>query len=228
MSLPFGLKLLKRLVPPARKPLARSVDYVIVGAGAAGCVLANELSSSGQDSVVVVEAGPWDSNPLIHIPAGVYTVFKDPSINWNMESEPEPELDGRVVELPRGKVVGGSTSINAMVYMRGHPMDYDGWGDRHGLDTWRFEDCLPYFRRCETSDRGESAFRGGAGRLEVASGSTANPLFDAFLRAGREAGQGSSEDLNGFRPEGVSRLAPGPHTGASMGLWRVVRSTFER
>jgi len=204
--LPNGLKLLKRLVPPKAPALAKSYDYIVAGAGSAGCLLANELSASGDASVLVVEAGGWDSNPLVHIPAGVYTVFKDPSVNWNFESEPEPGCDGRRVELPRGKVVGGSSSINAMVYMRGHPHDYDAWADRHGLADWSFADCLPYFKACETSDRGASAYRGGTGRLAVAKGATENPLFDAFLAAGVEAGQGFSDDLNGFAPEGVARL----------------------
>ena len=113
--------LLRRMAPPSPRPLKREYDYVIVGAGSAGCVLANELSADGTKDVLVVEAGAWDTNPLIHIPAGVYSVFKDPSLNWNMETEPEPECVGRRIELPRGKVVGGSSSINAMVYMRGYP-----------------------------------------------------------------------------------------------------------
>ena len=205
-AIPAGLRLLRRLVPPVRQKKIKEADYVVVGAGSAGCVLANELSADGSHSVVVIEAGPWDSNPLIHIPAGVYSVFKDPSINWNYESEPEAGCNGRRIELPRGKVVGGSSSINAMVYTRGHPLDYDGWAAQHGLGEWRFDDCLPYFKACERSDRGESDYRGGGGRLAVTRGATANPLFDAFLAAGAAAGQGASDDLNGYRPEGVSRL----------------------
>lgn len=205
--LPAGLKLLRRLVPPPTPPLASAYDYVIVGAGSAGCMLANELSKDASASVLLIEAGGWDANPLIHIPAGVYSVFKDPSVNWNWESEPEAGCDGRRIELPRGKVVGGSSSINAMVYMRGHPLDYDGWADADAsLAPWRFEKVLPYFKACESSDRGASAYRGGAGRLEVTRGATPNALYDAFLAAGAEAGQGSSEDLNGFKPEGVARL----------------------
>ena len=108
-------------------------DYIILGAGSAGCVLANRLSESGEHSVLVVEAGPMDKKLLIHIPAGVHSVYKDPSINWNYETEPENELDQRHVELPRGKVIGGSSSINSMVYMRGHPLDYDRWDSMPGL-----------------------------------------------------------------------------------------------
>ena len=112
-------------------------DYIILGAGSAGCVLANRLSESGDHSVLVVEAGPMDRKLLIQIPAGVHSVYKDPSINWNYLSETETELEKRNIELPRGKVVGGSSSINAMVYMRGHPMDYDRWNDELGLGGTR-------------------------------------------------------------------------------------------
>ena len=206
------LKLARRLVPPLSSAgggalKQREFDYVIVGAGSAGCVLANELSADGSKEVLVVEAGGWDWNPLIHIPAGVYSVFKDPSLNWNLQTEPEPGCDGRRVELPRGKVVGGSSSINAMVYMRGHPLDYDGWAERDGLgDEWRWDRCLPYFKRCESSDRGASEHRGGQGRLEVTKGAMDNPLYEALIEAGAQSGQGVSDDLNGYKPEGVARL----------------------
>ena len=203
--------LLRRVVPRgSSSPRAvaatkREYDYVIVGAGSAGCVLANELSADGS-SVLLLEAGGWDWNPLVHIPAGVYSVFKDPSINWNMESEPEPSAGDRRIELPRGKVLGGSSSINACVYMRGHPRDYDRWAAEHALPEWSFDHVLPYFKRCETSDRGESDYRGGSGRLSVTQGKMDNPLYEALLEAGAQSGQGVSDDLNGYRPEGVARL----------------------
>jgi choline dehydrogenase len=181
-------------------------DYIILGAGSAGCVLANRLSESGEHSVLIVEAGPMDNKLLIHIPAGVSSVYRDPSINWNYQSEAEPDLEQRHIELPRGKVLGGSSSINSMVYMRGHPRDYDRWNDELGLTGWRYADCLPYFRAGETSERGESEWRGGSGPLGVARAKLENPLFDAFLQAGKSAGQGFSDDLNGFQPEGVARL----------------------
>ena len=199
-------RLLNRMRPPPTKALAKEYDYIIVGAGSAGCVLANELSADGTKEVLLLEAGEWDSNPLIHIPAGVYSVFKDPSINWNMESEPEPHANNRCIELPRGKVIGGSSAINAMVYMRGHAKDYDAWRDEHGLEDWGFENVLPYFRKCETSDRGSSEYRGGEGRLAVTQGTMQNPLYDALMEAGKASGQGVSNDLNGFRPEGIARL----------------------
>ena len=184
----------------------REYDYIILGAGSAGCVLANRLSESGEHSVLIVEAGPVDRKLLIHIPAGVYSVYKDPSINWNYTSEAEPDLQQRNIDLPRGKVLGGSSSINSMVYMRGHPKDYDRWNDELGLKGWSYADCLPYFKRGETSERGENEWRGGSGPLGVSRAKLENPLFDAFLAAGKSSGQGHSEDLNAYKPEGLARF----------------------
>jgi choline dehydrogenase len=181
-------------------------DYVIIGAGSAGCVLANKLSADGRYSVLVLEAGPPDRDLMIHIPAGVYWAHRDPRINWNYMTEAEPHMADRQISMPRGKVVGGSSSINSMVYMRGHPWDYDNWASEPGLEEWGSERCLPYFKAGETSDRGASDWRGGSGPLGVTKGSFEDPLFDAFLEAGRQAGQGYSDDLNGFNPEGVARF----------------------
>ena len=181
-------------------------DFVICGAGSAGCVLAKSLSAEPGVRVLVLEAGPMDRDLMIHIPAGVYAVHTDPRINWNYETEDEPELNGRDVYTPRGKVVGGSSSINAMVYMRGHPRDYDRWASEYGLRKWTYDQCLPYFKAGEASDRGADDWRGADGPLGVTKGHLQNPLFDAFLDAGEQAGQGRSDDLNGYRPEGVARL----------------------
>ena len=183
-----------------------SYDYVIVGAGSAGCVLADKLSADGKNSVLVLEAGPMDRDLLIHMPAGVYRAHMDPRINWNYLTEGEPELYDRRVDMPRGKVVGGSSSINSMIYMRGQPQDYDRWADELGLTEWRYAKCLPYFKAGETSDRGPNDWRGGDGPLGVTKGNFSNPLYDAFLEAGEQAGQGTTDDPNGFNPEGVTRL----------------------
>lgn len=181
-------------------------DYIIIGAGSAGCVLANRLSEDLNHRVLILEAGPMDRNLMIHIPAAVYNVYKNPSLNWNYFSEPEPDCKGRALDLPRGKVLGGSSSINAMVYMRGHPLDYDAWADDFGLEQWRFDHCLPYFKQCESSDRGSDDWRGDSGRLSVTKGTLENPLYDALWEAGAQSGQGQSDDLNGFQPEGIARL----------------------
>ncbi|MEM7209779.1 MAG: choline dehydrogenase [Pseudomonadota bacterium] len=181
-------------------------DYIILGAGSAGCVLANKLSASGDHSVLILEAGPMDHKLLIHIPAGVYSVYKDPSINWNYKTDPQAQCDDREVEMPRGKVIGGSSSINSMVYMRGHPRDYDYWAENHNLPEWRFDNCLPYFKAGENSDRGANEWRGDSGPLGVTKGKLQNPLFDALMEAGEQSGQGTSDDLNGYKPEGIARF----------------------
>ena len=181
-------------------------DYIIVGAGSAGCVLAEKLGQDTSKSILVIEAGPLDNHLMIHVPAGVYSAWRNPKLNWNYDTEPESALLQRQVFMPRGKVVGGSSSINSMVYMRGHPCDYDRWSSEQGLQDWSYSDCLPYFKAGEKSDRGADQWRGDSGRLGVTRGSYDNPLYDAFLQAGEEAGQGTSDDLNGFDPEGVSRF----------------------
>ena len=164
-------------------PNETEYDYIILGAGSAGCVLSNRLSEDPGKKVLLLEAGPMDHKLMIHIPAGVYHVYKDPSINWNYQSEVEAECDQRQIEMPRGKVIGGSSSINSMVYMRGHPMDYDRWSGDFHLPDWMFAQCLPYFKRSESSDRGASEWRGGDGPLGVTRGQLQNPLFDALLEA---------------------------------------------
>lgn len=180
-------------------------DFVIVGAGSAGCVVAEALSRDPAVSVLLLEAGPIDRNFMIHIPAGVYRAFRDKRINWNYVSEPEAGLNGRQVPTPRGRVVGGSSSINSMVYMRGHPDDFNRWERDHGLAGWGYADCLPYFKAAESYDQGADNWRGNSGPLKVTRTDHPDPLYDAFLEAGAQAGQGSSDDLNGQHPEGVAR-----------------------
>ena len=185
---------------------SHSYDYIIIGAGSAGCVLANELGANPAHKVLVLEAGPVDRHLLIHMPAGVYHTWRNPALNWNYTTNGEAALQQRNIDMPRGKVAGGSSSINSMVYMRGHPLDYDRWASEHGLTHWRYADCLPYFKACEHYASGGDTWRGGSGRLGVCRGSFDNPLYDAFLSAGESAGQGHSSDLNGYNPEGVARF----------------------
>ena len=184
---------------------AQSYDYVIVGAGSAGCVLANRLSEDPNVQVLILEAGPTDNNLFIRMPAGVYKIWKDSRFNWNYQSQNEAQMAGRSIPVPRGKVLGGSSSINSMVYLRGHPLDYDNWSRQYNLPEWDYAHCLPYFKKAERNERGENAWHGGTGPLGVSKGNTANVLYDAFVDAGAQAGVGSSEDLNGYRPEGLAR-----------------------
>src|SRR5690349_18682338 len=184
--------------------MSDSYDYIIVGAGSAGCVLANRLSEDGDSTVLVLEAGGSDDRLFIRMPAGVQRIHRDPSLNWNYKTEAEPLMDHRQLSVPRGKVLGGSSSINAMVYMRGHPTDYDRWASEFDLPDWDYAHCLPYFKKSERSERGESEYHGGNGPLGVSRSSYKSVLFEAFLEAGTQAGVGRSEDLNGYQPEGLA------------------------
>ena len=181
-------------------------DFIILGAGSAGCVLANELSADSSCRVLLLEAGPLDKNLFIHMPAGVYRVFRERSLNWNYFSANENALHERSIFTPRGRVVGGSSSINSMVYMRGHRFDYDGWAEDFDLPEWRFDKCLPYFIQGENYKSARNPWRGNAGRLAVKQACSSDPLFDSFLEAGTQSGQGRSDDLNGVNPEGLARL----------------------
>jgi choline dehydrogenase len=172
-------------------------DYVVVGAGSAGCVLAARLSEDPAVSVALVEAGGPDTAQEIHIPVAFGTLFKGP-LDWDLDSEPEPGLDGQRCYLPRGKMFGGSSSMNAMVYIRGHRADYDAWGE-----GWAYDDVLPYFLRSEDNERGPSDVHGTGGPLTVSDGRSNHPLAAAFVDAGEAAGYKRVEDFNGGEPEGV-------------------------
>ncbi|WP_339857598.1 GMC family oxidoreductase N-terminal domain-containing protein [uncultured Nisaea sp.] len=181
---------------------AMETDYVVVGAGSAGCVVASRLSETGA-KVLLLEAGPADHNPLIHIPAGVKSLLYNANVNWNYASEPEEGTAGRAIHWPRGRVLGGSHSINGMLYVRGNPADYDGWAQL-GCRGWSFSEVLPLFRRSERYDKGEDAIRGRSGPMPVEDYRTILPLTHAFVRAAQEAGFTLNPDYNGSRQDGVA------------------------
>jgi choline dehydrogenase len=180
-------------------------DYIIIGSGSAGCALAYRLSESGKNSVIVIEAGGSDSSPVIQMPAALSYPMNSTRYDWGYLSEPEKNLNSRRLVVPRGKVIGGSSSINGMVYVRGHACDYDFWSDS-GASGWGYADVLPYFKRMENwhhSDLGgDATWRGKDGPLHVSRGARQNPLYDAFVRAGGEAGFELTEDYNGHKQEG--------------------------
>ena len=177
-------------------------DYIIVGAGSAGCVLAHRLTQSGRYRVLLLEAGGRDRNPWIHIPLGYGKLFTDPKVNWLYESEPEPELNNRRIIQPRGKVLGGSSSINGLLYVRGQREDFDHWRQL-GNAGWSFEDVLPYFRRSENQQRGADDLHGAGGPLHVSDVSEPHPLCEAFIEASEQAGFPRNDDFNGPDQEGA-------------------------
>jgi choline dehydrogenase len=177
-------------------------DYVVVGAGSAGCVLANRLSADGRHSVLLLEAGPKDNNLWIHVPLGYGRLFKEKTVNWMYQTEPEPGLDGRTIFQPRGKVLGGSSSINGLLYVRGQHEDYDRWR-QHGNSGWGFDDVLPYFKKAENQARGADDFHGAGGPLPVSDLVHADPLSAAFIAAAAETGIPVNPDFNGASQEGA-------------------------
>ena len=183
-------------------------DYIIVGAGSAGCVLANRLTEDPSIKVLLIEAGGSDSwwNWKIHMPAALAYPLSNDAVNWAYKSEPDPHMDNRQMYCPRGKVLGGSSSINGMAYVRGHAFDYNRWAQVDGCRGWSYSDCLPYFKRAESLDIGGDTYRGSDGPLKVTAGKMSNPLHKAWVMAGKEAGYPITEDPNGYQQEGFGRM----------------------
>jgi choline dehydrogenase len=180
-------------------------DYVIVGAGSAGSVLANRLTEDGSATVLLLERGGSDNSIFIQMPSALSIPLNMKRYNWGYRSDPEPHLDGRRINCPRGKVLGGSSSINGLVYIRGNALDYENW-EAQGATGWGYRHVLPYFRRAETRAEGADAYRGGSGPLRTQYGTLRNPLYQAFVDAAAQAGYPLTEDVNGFGQEGFGRM----------------------
>lgn len=194
-------------------PLSKlKYDYIIVGAGSAGCVLANRLTEDGKSSVLLIEAGPENNSWKIRMPAALMYNLCDDKYNWYYHTEPEPGMKNRVMYQPRGRVWGGSSSLNAMVYIRGHADDYDRW-EKEGASGWSYASCLPYFRKSQSHELGPNEYRGGDGPLKVSRGKTNHPLHHAFIEAGLQAGYPFTDDMNGYQQEGFGWMDMTIHKG---------------
>ena len=202
--------------------MAESYDFVIVGGGSAGCALANRLSADPSNRVLVLEAGrrDWKADVVIHMPAALSMGIGNRFYDWMYESEPEPEMGGRRVYHARGKVLGGSSSINGMIFQRGNPMDYDRWAATPGCEAWDWAHCLPYFKRMETCIAGADDWRGGDGPLKLERGPATSPLFRAFLEAVEEAGHPRTVDVNGYRQEGFNAFDRNVYRGRRLSAAR--------
>ena len=197
-------------------------DYVIVGGGSAGSALANRLSADESTSVLVLEAGRSDVilDPLIHMPAALMFPSGNPLYDWAYETDPEPHMGGRRIPHARGKVLGGSSSINGMIFQRGNAGDYDKWASFDGLEQWDYAHCLPYFKRMETTIAGADAWRGGSGPLKLERGPASSPLFQAFFEATRQAGFAPTDDVNGYRQEGFAPFDRNVYQGSRLSASR--------
>jgi len=197
-------------------------DFVIVGGGSAGCAMANRLSADPSNRVLVLEAGrrDWKVDVVIHMPAALSMGIGNRFYDWMYESEPEPEMDGRRVYHARGKVLGGSSSINGMIFQRGNPMDYDRWAATPGCEQWDWAHCLPYFKRMETCIAGADDWRGGEGPLKLERGPATSPLFQAFFEAVQQAGHPMTPDVNGYRQEGFNAFDRNVYRGRRLSAAR--------
>ena len=197
-------------------------DFVIVGGGSAGCAMANRLSADPSNRVLVLEAGrrDWKADVVIHMPAALSMGIGNRFYDWMYESEPEPEMGGRRVYHARGKVLGGSSSINGMIFQRGNPMDYDRWAATPGCEAWDWANCLPYFKRMETCIAGADDWRGGEGPLKLERGPATSPLFQAFFEAVQQAGHPMTSDVNGYRQEGFNAFDRNVYRGRRLSAAR--------
>jgi choline dehydrogenase len=200
----------------------RTYDFVIVGGGSAGCALANRLSADPSNRVLVLEAGRRDSlwDVFIHMPAALSFPIGSRFYDWKYESEPEPHMNGRRIYHARGRVLGGSSSINGMIFQRGNPLDYEKWAAEPGLETWDYAHCLPYFKRMETCLAGADDYRGGDGPLVLERGPATSPLFRAFFEAVEQAGYSLTDDVNGRRQEGFAPFDRNIHRGRRLSAAR--------
>ena len=198
-------------------------DYIIVGAGSAGCVLANRLSSDKNNNVLLIEAGPENNALSLKMPAAVLSNLNSTKHNWAFQGEPEPQFNGRTLKHDRGKTLGGSSSINGMVFIRGHALDFERWRQA-GCEGWSYADVLPYFKRMESYEGGADEYRGDSGPVQVHRPTVKDPLTRAFLKAGGEAGYPLTDDICGYRQEGFGVLDSSVYKGER---WSTARAYLD-